>query len=162
MSYLCGDPLFAIGLAWFGFGYLSIVGGIIAESVLRTIFALLAYPIPVDAIIRIRAAWAMVAFGFGQTLSQMANLVATRGDSLVVGKRLGAQILGEYDRAYQLMVMPAALFGQVVGRVLFSAVSRVRDDLEALRESFGAAVEVTLLVTAPFDRAHGDTCSGNC
>src|SRR5699024_11477411 len=53
----------------------------------------------------------LLFFGGGYTIARISNHFALQADNLVVGKWLGANFLGLYNRAYQLMVMPANLFG---------------------------------------------------
>jgi PST family polysaccharide transporter len=68
---------------------------------------------------------------------------------VVIGRMLGTTVLGEYERAYQLMVMPANSLGQVVGRVLFPAMSRVQTSPASLRANYRRSLALTAVITLP-------------
>src|SRR5256885_203664 len=66
--------------------------------------------------------------GGGFVLARIGNYAAGDGDNMVVAKWLGLSALGLYDRAYQLMVAPAMLLGQVMDEILFASLARIQDD----------------------------------
>jgi len=88
-------------------------------------------------------------FGSGFTLARIANYTALQGDNLIVGRCLGAEALGLYGRAYQMMVMPAQLFGSVLDRVLFPAMAKVQMDDLRLAKAYKYGVAATALVVLP-------------
>ena len=76
----------------------------------------------------------LLSFGFGHSMAQIGTLLSQQGDNLVVGRWLGANALGIYGRAYNLMVMPATAFGKIVNRVLFPVMAQVQDERDRLAE----------------------------
>jgi len=74
------------------------------------------------------AARELLSFGGGFVLARIGNYAAGDGDNVVVAKWLGLSALGLYDRAYQLMVAPAMLLGQVMDEILFASLARIQDD----------------------------------
>jgi PST family polysaccharide transporter len=91
----------------------------------------------------------LVRFGGGLIVAQLAAVVATEGDNFVVGSWLGAYALGLYSRAYQLLVVPALLFGTVLNRVLFPAMAALHGDQERLRRSYMTGTAVIAALTLP-------------
>ena len=67
-------------------------------------------------------------FGAGQSLLSINKFFVEEGDKFIIGKFLGADSLGIYGRAYQLLGFPMKIFGQSVGRVLFPAFSKIQND----------------------------------
>jgi PST family polysaccharide transporter len=80
----------------------------------------------------------------------VASYWASQGDNLVAGKILGPKALGIYGRAYQLMVMPAALFGEVIDRALFPAMAKIQDDKEKLIKAYLYSLASVAILVLPF------------
>src|SRR5699024_10627924 len=91
----------------------------------------------------------LLFFGGGYTIARLSNQFALQADNLVVGKWLGSSALGLYSRAYQLMVMPANLFGQVMDKVLFPVMSKIQDEKEKLTQSFKIGITAVAFFTIP-------------
>jgi PST family polysaccharide transporter len=88
-------------------------------------------------------------FGGGFTAARIGNYLGVQGDNLVVGRWLGAEALGIYGRAYQLMASPAMLVGQILDRVLFPAMAKVQDSADRLRAAYRRGVALIALVMLP-------------
>jgi PST family polysaccharide transporter len=150
---------FAIGsivsmvLAVAGAGPWALVGGYLIEETLSTAMYLYAAPprvsLRIDGV-RFRE---LMTFGTGQTVAQVAGILATYGDNFVVGRSLGAEALGYYTRAYDLIKLPSTVFSNIVGNVLFPALSRVQDDPERLATSFRRVLFVNAIVLLPASAA---------
>jgi O-antigen/teichoic acid export membrane protein len=91
----------------------------------------------------------LLYFGGGFTLARIGNYFAGNVDNLVVGRWLGENALGMYSRAFQLIVMPANLFGQVLDTVLFPAMSSVQDSKFRLTLAFRRGVLFITVVVLP-------------
>ncbi len=87
--------------------------------------------------------------GFGFSLGRLLNFFSLQGDNFVVGRLLGTEALGMYNRAYQLMTLPAMYVGQVFERVMFPAMARKQTDREQLAAEFLLALEVLTIVALP-------------
>jgi len=95
----------------------------------------------------------LLGFGAGQTVIQLAGILATYGDNFVVGRTFGPAALGYYTRAYDLIKLPSAVFGNVVGNVLFPAFSRLQGDKARLASGFRRVIMVNALVLLPASAA---------
>src|SRR5262249_28739893 len=88
----------------------------------------------------------------GQSAASLANYFANQGDYMVVGRMLDTAELGVYQRAYELMRVPANVFTNVAGSVLFSAFAKVQDDPEragrAMKRAMFACAAVILPASA--------------
>lgn len=148
-AYTIGYFAVSIVLALSGYQVWALGGAFLGEAIVRT--ALLVYLSPY----RLRPALdrdllaSLLHFGAGVSLTRVANFVALQADKIIVGRLLGTVTLGAYERAYQLMVMPANLLGQVVGRVLFPAVARIQENPESVRVNYRRSLGLTALVTLP-------------
>lgn len=138
-----------IGLAWAGYGIWSLVIAYMAQYALTSLILLLVQPHPKAPSLERSALRELLTFGGGFTLGRIGNYLAGQGDNLVVGRALGADALGIYGRAYQLMVAPVMLLGQVLDRVLFPAMAKVQDQPERLGMVYRRGVSLIASVTLP-------------
>jgi len=67
----------------------------------------------------------------------------------VVGRWLGPQALGIYGRAYNLMVVPASVFGRIVNRVLFPVMAQVQDEPDRLAGAYERVLALVALISLP-------------
>jgi PST family polysaccharide transporter len=90
----------------------------------------------------------MLWYGGTVTLSNVVYYLAYNMDKVLLGRFFGAEILGIYGRAYQLVNLPTENLNSTMGLVAFPALSRIQDDPVRLREYFlkGYAFYVSLVV----------------
>lgn len=139
----------SITAAALGAGLWALVVGHIAQSLTEAILVLRAQPHSKRLHLHRAALREMLSFGSGVTAAQIANYCALQGDNFVVGKLLGARALGVYGRSYNLMAMPANLFGSAVDTVLFPAMARVQSEPQRLATAFRRAIALTALIGLP-------------
>ena len=77
------------------------------------------------------------------------NYCARNLDYLLVGKFLGATVLGYYTYAYRIMLYPLQNISAVVGRVMFPVYAKLQDDNALLRQNYLKAVSTIALITFP-------------
>jgi O-antigen/teichoic acid export membrane protein len=70
-------------------------------------------------------------------------------DSLLIGRFLGAQPLGIYSMAIQLMLYPLQQVSSVIVRVLFPTLVQMGDDPRRMRSAYLTAVSAIAIVTFP-------------
>lgn len=148
-SLVLGYGVISVVLAVTGAGVWAIVWGHLAQAGLRTALLWYARPHVFRPSLARRPLGELVRFGAGLTVAQLAAVVATQGDNFIVGRWLGPYALGLYGRAYQLMVVPALLFGNVINHVLFPAMAAVDGDRDRLRTAYTMAVAVLTVLTLP-------------
>ncbi|MCJ7840676.1 lipopolysaccharide biosynthesis protein [Lederbergia sp. NSJ-179] len=135
--------------ALLGFDYWSLVYAQIIQNIVKT-FLLIKYQrhnmVPK---FDLKSARELLFFGGGYTIAQLSNQIALQADNLVVGKWLGPTALGLYSRAYQLILMPANLFGQVMDNVLFPVMSQIQNKRDQLTQSFRLGITAVAFFTIP-------------
>lgn len=147
-GYTAG-ALASIGLAAGGFGPWSLIYGYLLETALATAWVLRKYGTALRLRIDGPAFRELFRYGAGETVQTIANVIATQGDYVVVGRQLGDAPLGFYQRAYELVRFPATTFSSVVGSVLFPAFARLQDDREELARAFRRVLFATALILLP-------------
>jgi PST family polysaccharide transporter len=91
----------------------------------------------------------MIAYGSTITVNSIAVYLAYNIDKVLIGRFWGAEPLGIYGRAYQLMNLPTDTLHYTVGTVAFPALSRLQNDPERLRHYFLTIYRFFLAVALP-------------
>ena len=74
---------------------------------------------------------------------------------MLLGRFWGADALGLYGRAYQLIRIPTDNLNSAVGEVAFAALSRLQDDTKRLKSYFLKGYSLVLALTVPITVACG-------
>jgi PST family polysaccharide transporter len=91
----------------------------------------------------------MLLYGGTFTLNNLVVYIAYNADKVLLGRFCGAELLGIYGRASQLVNLPTDNLNSTVGQVAFSALSRVQDDPARLRSYFLKVYRLFLSLVLP-------------
>jgi O-antigen/teichoic acid export membrane protein len=91
----------------------------------------------------------MLAFGGAVTANNVLGYLAFNLDKILIGRVWGAEILGVYSRAYQLINLSNENLLTSIGSVAFPALSRVQNDLPRLRAYFLRGYGLFLSLVVP-------------
>jgi O-antigen/teichoic acid export membrane protein len=146
---LVGSFALGIAMALGGFEYWALVGSTIAAPAINTalMWAIVAWMPGLPR--RGAGIRAMLGFGGTITLNNLVVYFAYNLDKLIVGRFWGADALGLYGRAYQLINVPNTNILSAVGTVVFSALSRLHDDPVRLRSYFLKGYSLVSSITVP-------------
>ena len=143
------STIVAICLAKLGYGYWALVAMTVSSPFITTLALWLA------------AAWvpgrprrgvgirSMMRFGGTMTLNGLVLYVAYNAVNVLLGRFWGAEAIGIYSRASQLIRIPTDNLNSAVGEVAFAALSRVQDDSERLKRYFLKGYSLVLALTLP-------------
>jgi PST family polysaccharide transporter len=148
-SYVLGYALLGVFLAWRGYGVWALVAANLGQVTLRTLAMYLATRHSIKPSLSLRASRDLLSFGFGHSLAQLGLVLSQQSDNLVVGRWLGPAALGIYGRAYNLMVLPATVFGKIVNRVLFPIMAQVQNERDRLASGYERALAIVALISLP-------------
>lgn len=73
--------------------------------------------------------------------------IASQGDTVFVGRLLGAAYLGIYKLASTIANLPTAEISHIVSEVVFPAYSKIHEDLERLKGAFKKTFHLTVVVS---------------
>lgn len=148
ISLIVGTAV-AIAGAETGYGYWSLVAMSIVSPLIGTLgFWLAAAWIP--GMPRKRAGVrSMMRFGGTVTFNSVLAYAAYNSEKVLIGRFWGADAIGIYGRAYQLINIPMDNLNSAVGEVAFSALSRLQDDLSRLKSYFLKGYSLVLAMTLP-------------
>src|SRR6516164_1532690 len=91
----------------------------------------------------------MMHFGGTLTLNGLVAYVAYNAEKVMIGRFWGADAIGIYGRAYQLVNIPTENLNSAVGAVAFSALSRLQNDPIRLKNYFLKGFSLVLGLTLP-------------
>jgi PST family polysaccharide transporter len=118
----------ALGLAWSGAGYWTLVGQQLALAAASLVGSVvLSGWMP--GLPKIRESMrGLLVFGANTMGLQVSAYIASNVDSVFVGRFWGAAPLGVYNRAFTLFTLPLQQLTAPLTRVVLPTLSRIRDD----------------------------------
>ena len=91
----------------------------------------------------------MFWFGAAGVMSRAATYLALRGDGLLVARFLGAEAMGFYRRARDLVQAAINPFSGVLQTVLFPAFAEIQGDSERLCRAYAGSVSLAAITCFP-------------
>jgi O-antigen/teichoic acid export membrane protein len=91
----------------------------------------------------------MMRFGSMVTLNSVVMYVAFNFEKILLGRFWGAEAIGIYGRAYQLIDIPTSNLNYAVGGVMFPVLSRLQDDSNRFKTYFLKGYAFVLALTVP-------------
>jgi O-antigen/teichoic acid export membrane protein len=139
----------AISMAMSGYGYWALVAMTISLPLTTTAGLWLATRW-VPGMPRRRAGIrSMMRFGGTMTLNGLVVYVGSNFEKVLLGRYWGADAIGIYGRAYQLIRIPTDNLNSAVGEVAFAALSRLQDEPDRLRRYFLKGYSLVMALTVP-------------
>lgn len=143
----------AIGGALADYGYWSLVAMALTLPLISTLgFWLTAAWVPGRPHRRVGIR-SMMQFGGTLTFTSLVVYIASNFEKVLLGRFWGADVLGIYGRAYQLINIPTTNLNSAAGEVAFSALSRLHHDPNRLKIYFLKGYSVVLAMTLPITAA---------
>ena len=147
-AIVCGIGV-AIWMAWAGFGYWALVAERIISSGLQTLGVWWmcewrpSKPAVSDGMKK------LLAFGGNLTGHSILNYFARNLDDILIGRYFGAQAIGLFRKAHELLRLPIKQLNRPASTVAIPLLSRLSDDAERYRRTYRRILEKLLMVTMP-------------
>jgi len=148
-SYSFGYAPVGIIMAITGYGAWAIVFALLTQNFLRSIALYWLSPHSLRPNFSACEFRELLTFGGGHTLSKLFNFGALKGDYFVVGRFLGAEALGLYERIFRIMQLPGHYLAQVIFKVLFPAMSRIQNQPAKLAKVYFAGIGIVNAILLP-------------
>ncbi|MBD2355813.1 lipopolysaccharide biosynthesis protein [Tolypothrix sp. FACHB-123] len=91
----------------------------------------------------------MLAFGRNLTGFSIMNYFSRNLDNVLIGRVWGAQQLGVYAKAYQLLLLPLNQINSPIAAVAVPTLSRLTDSPERYRQTYLRVLEKISMLTTP-------------
>ncbi|HXF12198.1 MAG TPA: lipopolysaccharide biosynthesis protein [Terriglobales bacterium] len=143
------STIVGIVLAEIGWGYWALVAMAIAAPLISTVAFWVStgwIPSRPRRGVGLRS---MMRFGGTLTVNGVVLYVASNAEKVLLGRYWGADAIGIYGRAFQLIRIPTDTLTGAVGEVAFSALSRLQDDAKRLRSYFLKGYSLVIALTLP-------------
>lgn len=147
ISTLIGQTALSIVLAYLGFGVWSLLFGVGAAGLIKLGLQIGAGCWREFRVGRIqletvrRSGWFFVL--------NICNYLGRNADNIIVGKLLGSEMLGIYQRAFNLMMRPVLVVGGVTTGVLYPLMVSVQGDTARLRSAYLKSLVLTAFLGLP-------------
>ena len=139
----------ALALALAGYRYWALVANAVLAAAGSAGMAWILCSWRPGALGRLRDVRDLIAFGGQLTGVNVSNYLARNLDDILIGKFLGPNALGLYQRAYELIFLPVAQICVPIGHVAQGTLSRMQNDAERYRAAFDKLFSVLLLLNVP-------------
>ncbi|GHH99511.1 teichuronic acid biosynthesis protein TuaB [Neobacillus kokaensis] len=90
-----------------------------------------------------------MAFGAYQLASRLVNRIGSNIDVIVIGRFMGAEALGIYNLAYQIVTIPVLKINPIITRVAFPVFSKNNQNHKALSDGFLHMTKLLSLISFP-------------
>jgi len=141
--------IIGITMASAGFGYWALVAAAMVAPAMATLCAWSITSWIPGLPRRGVGIMSMLHFGGTVTLNGLIVYVAYNLEKVLLGRFWGADTLGLYGRAYQLIKIPTENLNSAIGGVAFSALSRLQNDAPRFRNYFLKSYSFVNSVTLP-------------
>jgi O-antigen/teichoic acid export membrane protein len=148
VALIAGSSI-AIAGAVVGYGYWSLVAMTVALPVITTIGSWLSAAWVPGMPRRRVGVRSMMRFGGTVTLNSLLGYVGTNFEKILLGRFWGADAIGIYGRAFQLINVPTENLNATAGEVAFAALSRLQNDPVRLKSYFLKGYSLVLALTLP-------------
>ena len=141
--------LAAIVLALTGFGYWALVGRLLLQ---RAVFSATTWyvtrwrPVKPD----FRGIKPLMTFGLNMLGSHIVYFFSENLIGILTGRMLGKEIMGLFNIAYNLAIVPATKIRGVLTTVLMPGFSKIQDNLKSFKHNNKKALLYTSIIFIPF------------
>jgi len=139
----------SVTLALQSFAYWALVWGVLSGAVTTTVLLFILSPFRPALFSRNAGIREMVGFGANVTAFDLVNYFHRNLDNVLIGKFCGADALGLYSRAYQLLMLPITAIRGPINAVAFPAMSRLQNQPDAYRAYYRRVTQLLALVSMP-------------
>jgi PST family polysaccharide transporter len=141
--------IIAVFLAFSGYGVWSLAWNTVLYSIFMAALALIYARWFPHFLLGLQHVKGLLGFGANLTGSTFVNYFAQNMDNLLVGRFIGSAALGFYNLAFNLLLLPVTSVSDVVGRVMFPALSIIQHDKQLVRDAYVTANRYIAAVSFP-------------
>lgn len=145
----CLSGVLSVIAAWKGVGMYSLLISPIISSVGIFFWNRRYYPLRIDWTFNIAPVNQIASFSFYQFLFEFINFFTRNLDKLIIGKALGMNSLGIYEKSYRLMQLPMQNVTAVINPVLQPTLRDLETDKAELSKKYIKIVQFIAIISFP-------------
>jgi PST family polysaccharide transporter len=138
-----------ICLALFGWRYWALVVGTLTHALTGSVLTFLFCPWIPGRMKKGTGVREMLKFGSHVTGFNFINYFSRNADNILIGKFIGADALGIYNRAYQLLMLPITMISGPLSNVAVPTLCRLNEDRKRLHKYYLHILYLLSLVAGP-------------
>lgn len=138
-----------IVLALYGWRYWALVGGSLTTAFSSVVLTLFFCPWMPGRMQKETGVRDMLKFGGHLTGFNFINYFSRNADNILIGRFIGAEALGLYTKAYQIVYLPLANVRNPVNAVAIPVLSSLKNEPERFRRYYGNIVFILAFVSMP-------------
>jgi PST family polysaccharide transporter len=136
-------------LAWYGAGYWALVGLSAATALSNVVLVWFFCEWRPGLPVRRSGVRSMIAFGGHLTGFGIVNYFARNFDQILLGRFCGANVLGLYSRAYNIMMLPISQVREPLNAVAIPALSHIQNEPVRYKKYYIKLVTLLAFITMP-------------
>jgi len=141
--------IIAIFLALMGAAVWALVVQIVAIQLVSTVLIWKYSAWLPQKIFSMQAIKDLFGFSLYVFLTTLFRYAATSTDKLLIGKFIGTEQLGYYDKAHSMMLAPIATISQSIGSVMFPSFSAIKNDVHRVKVVYLKIIAAISFITFP-------------
>jgi O-antigen/teichoic acid export membrane protein len=149
MSAAVTSAVISVTLAFAGFGVWALVAGNLVFEGVISVVLLVICRVPVSPLQSFGTLRALLFFGAAIVISRLVDYTLNSAPFYLIGKVIGKEGLGLFSVAFDLAVFPQMAINAVLGNVLISTFSRIRNDDEKTSAGFCRLLLFGSLIAMP-------------
>lgn len=149
LSIQLASGFLAIIVALSGGGLYALIIGPILSSSLLFIISIKKYPQKVYFTLGLTSINKIFSYSAFQFLFNVINYFSRNLDKLLIGKHMGMDQLGYYEKSYRLMMLPLQNITQVITPVMHPILSEYQNDKRYLGKSYERIIRLLAFIGIP-------------
>ncbi len=142
LSFFIGSIIVGIPLAYYGFGVWSLVISTLVQGAVLSILTNFIVKSSFHPLFSFRVFGPLINFGGRVSLISFFEFLNYNLDTIVIGRFLGASLLGIYNRALHVVSVPSEKISASLIKVLFSSFSELQSDISKVRRAHLISLEI--------------------
>lgn len=143
------SALLAIFMAYLGFGFWSLVSGIIARMTLNQLFLFLVKPLKLRLVFDFVVAKKLFSFGLKVLITTILAFIANKIPVAIIGNILGVTVLGYFALAFRWGYFVSSDVTQVLAKVLFPTFSLIQNEPQKIKSGYLKTLKYLSLMIFP-------------
>ena len=148
-SYVLGYLGIGITMAILGFGVWSLVFAALSQAFFSAVIAYVLVRHSLKFTFNFEHYKPLFSFGSKVTIISFFEFIGGSLDTLLIGRFLGASLLGIYNRASTIINLPLQNLNTSITKVLFPSFSKIQEDKSKLKEVFLSSLSVSSFFLIP-------------
>ena len=148
-SYILGYLCIGITMAFLGYGVWSLVFAALSQGFFGATIAYIYVRHNLRFTFKLKNYKPLFSFGSKVTIISIFEFIGGSLDTLLIGRFLGASLLGIYNRAYMIVNLPLYNLYTSITRVLFPSFSKIQSDKSKLKNVFKSSFVISSFFLIP-------------